>query len=137
MKITKFTAVALFASLLMIGCASEGLDNGGNIENNTSKGKLSIEALTIDCRIDESDPDVGVLSKKSTRSEVVVDNFDCSIINGDNEVVLSNSKRAISSSKLFREKFRRQRGKPQYMGPLNRLKLCVTKPPHSQRLSVR
>ncbi len=89
MKITKFTAVALFASLLMIGCASEGLDNGGNIENNTSKGKLSIEALTIDCRIDESDPDVGVLSKKSTRSEVVVDNFDCSIINGDNEVVLS------------------------------------------------
>ena len=89
MKITKFTAVALFASLLMIGCASEGLDNGGNIENNTSKGKLSIEALTIDCRIDESDPDVGVLSKKSTRSEVEVDNFDCSIINGDNEVVLS------------------------------------------------
>ena len=89
MKITKFTAVALFASLLMIGCVSEVLDNGGNIENNTSKGKLSIEALTIDCRIDESDPDVGVLSKKSTRSEVVVDNFDCSIINGDNEVVLS------------------------------------------------
>ncbi len=90
MKITKFAAVALFATLLMVGCGVEGFDNGGNVDDNTtSKGKLSIESLVIDCRIDESEPEVGVMSKKSTRSEVDVDNFDCSIINSENEVVLS------------------------------------------------
>ena len=89
MKIAKFTAVTLFAALLTVGCGHEGLENGGNVDDTTSKGKLSIEALSIDCRIDESDPEVGVLSTKSTRSEVVVENFDCSIINSENEVVQS------------------------------------------------
>ncbi len=89
MKIAKFTAVTLFAALLTVGCGHEGLENGGNVDDTTSKGKLSIEALSIDCRIDESDPEVGVLSTKSTHSEVVVENFDCSIINSDNEVVQS------------------------------------------------
>ena len=86
MKFVKFTVAALFAAL-MVGCGSEGLEN--HEQEIANKGKLSIEALTLDCRIDESDPDVGLLSKKSTRGEVAVDNFDCSIINEENEVVLS------------------------------------------------
>ncbi|MBR6655028.1 MAG: DUF4493 domain-containing protein [Alistipes sp.] len=90
MKIVKLTAVTLFAALTMIGCGPEGLDIGNSgEENTTSKGLLSVESLVIDCRIDESDPDVGVLSKKSTRSNVVVDNFECSIIDSENEVVQS------------------------------------------------
>ena len=86
MKFVKFTVAALFAAL-MVGCGSEGLEN--HEQEIANKGKLSIEALTLDCRIDESDPDVGLLSKKSTRGEVAVDNFDCTIINSENEVVLS------------------------------------------------
>ena len=86
MKFVKFTVAALFAAL-MVGCGSEGLEN--HEQEIANKGKLSIEALTLDCRIDESDPDVGLLSKKSTRGEVAVDNFDCTIINSENEVVMS------------------------------------------------
>ena len=86
MKFVKFTVAALFAAL-MVGCGSEGLEN--HEQEIANKGKLSIEALTLDCRIDESDPDVGLLSKKSTRGEVDVTNFDCSIINEENEVVMS------------------------------------------------
>ena len=90
MKIAKFTAVLLSATLMMVGCAEEKLSFGDdNTITHSDKGMLSIEALTVDCRIDESDPDVGILSKKSTRSEVAVDNFDCSIINSKNEVVMS------------------------------------------------
>ena len=90
MKIAKFTAVLLSAALMMVGCAEEKLSFGNeNTTTHSDKGKLSIEALTVDCRIDESDPDVGLLSKKSTRSEVAVENFDCSIINSKNEVVMS------------------------------------------------
>ena len=90
MKFVKFTVAALFAAL-MVGCGAEGLENGGigTGAEVSNTGKLSIEALAVDCRIDESDPDVGLLSKKSTRGEVAVDNFDCSIINEENEVVLS------------------------------------------------
>ena len=86
MKFVKFTVAALFAAL-MVGCGSEGLEN--HEQEIANKGKLSIEALTLDCRIDESDPDVGLLSKKSTRGEVDVTNFDCTIINEENEVVMS------------------------------------------------
>ena len=90
MKIAKFTVVTLFAALMMVGCSPEGLINGGNGGNETlSTGTLSIEALAIDCRIDESDPDVGILSTRATRATADVDNFDCSIINEENEVVLS------------------------------------------------
>lgn len=90
MKIAKFTAVTLAAVLMMVGCDNEKLYFGNEDTPTVSnKGLLSIESLVIDCRIDESDPDVGVLSKKSTRSEVVVENFECSIINSDNEVVQS------------------------------------------------
>ncbi len=90
MKFTKFTAVVLSVALMMVGCAEEKLSfENGNTTTTSDKGKLSIEALAVDCRIDESDPEVGLLSTKSTRSEVAVDNFDCSIINDKNEVVMS------------------------------------------------
>ena len=86
MKFVKFTVAALFAAL-MVGCGSEGLEN--HEQEIANKGKLSIEALTLDCRIDESDPDMGILSTRATRGSVDVTNFDCSIINEENEVVIS------------------------------------------------
>ena len=91
MKNVKFTVAALFAALMMVGCSPEGLVNGGvgGDSEVLNTGKLSIEALTLDCRIDESDPDMGILSTRATRSSVDVDNFDCSIINEENKVVLS------------------------------------------------
>ena len=58
MKIAKFTAVALLALLAMVGCKehpSFGGDEGTTISN---KGLLSLEGISIDCRIDESVPDV-------------------------------------------------------------------------------
>lgn len=89
MKIAKFTA-ALCAALMMVGCGPEGLDIGGGNENELdNKGTLSIEALTIDCRIDENDPEVGVMSRQATRGTVDVDSFDCSIIDDKGEVALS------------------------------------------------
>ena len=89
MKIVKFTVVALFA-ILMMGCGGESLDFGGdNTPTLSNKGLLSISTLMVDCRIDESDPDVGILSTRATRGSVDANNFDCSIINDENEVVLS------------------------------------------------
>ena len=91
MKLVKFTVVALFAALLAVGCAGEKIsfsDEGGNTISN--KGYLSVSELTIDCRIDENQPDGGVTpSVRATRSAVDVNNFDCSIINENNEVVMS------------------------------------------------
>lgn len=89
MKIAKFTVVALLAAFVM-GCADEqlSLGNGDNGEA-TNKGTLSISQLVIDCRIDETDPDVGVAPKNVTRATVDVTNFDCSIVNEKNEVVKS------------------------------------------------
>ena len=89
MKIAKFTAVALFATLLM-GCSDEKLSFGGEQNGATThKGYLTLADLTVDCRIDESDPEVGVFSTRATRASVDVSNFDCSIINSENEVVKS------------------------------------------------
>lgn len=89
MKIVKFTAVALFAALL-VGCNNENLSWGGEENPNISnKGHLSLSEMTVDCRVDESDPEVGVLSTRATRASVDVSNFDCSIINENNEVILS------------------------------------------------
>jgi hypothetical protein len=91
MKITKFTVVALIAALF-VGCAEGNLsfggdDNGGdNTVSNT--GLLSIANLAVDCRVDESDPDMGILGTRATRS-ANVDQFDCTIINSDNEVVMT------------------------------------------------
>ena len=91
MKFVKFTVAALFAALMMVGCGSEGLENGGigTGAEVSNTGKLSIETLLIDCRIDENDPDMGILSTRATRGSVDAENFDCSIINEKNEVVLS------------------------------------------------
>lgn len=89
MKLVKLTAVALFAALL-VGCNNGNLSWGGEENPNISnKGHLSLSEMTVDCRIDESDPEVGVLSTRATRASVDVSNFDCSIINENNEVVLS------------------------------------------------
>ena len=90
MKIAKFTLATLFAAFMMVGCGPEGLEqpNNGNGEQ-SNKGKLSIEALAIDCRIDENDPEVGLLSTRTTRAVADVENFDCSIINEEGEVVLT------------------------------------------------
>ena len=91
MKITKFTVVALLAALF-VGCAESnnsfgGDENGGNTPASNT-GLLSIAELAIDCRIDESDPDMGILSSRATRG-ADVDLFDCTILNSDNEVVIS------------------------------------------------
>ena len=90
MKIVKFTAVALMALLATVGCKDHptfGGDEGTTISN---KGLLSLEALSVDCRIDESTPDAGLTpSLQATRTSADVDNFLCSIINEANEVVMS------------------------------------------------
>ena len=91
MKITKFTVVALIAALF-VGCAEGNLSFGGddNSGNTTvsNTGILSIANLAVDCRIDESDPDMGILGTRATRS-ANVDQFDCTIINSDNEVEMA------------------------------------------------
>lgn len=94
MKFAKFTAVALMAALVAVGCGSENSPFDNNEGAHTSnKGLLSIENLSIDCRIDESIPDAGLNPSPSsvgaTRSSVDVNNFDCAIINEENEVVKS------------------------------------------------
>ena len=91
MKITKFTVVALIAALF-VGCAEGNLsfggdDNGGNTTVSNT-GLLSIAHLAVDCRIDESDPDMGILGTRATRG-ANVDLFDCTIINSDNEVEMA------------------------------------------------
>ncbi len=93
MKFAKFTAVALVAAFLAVGCNHPDFPAGGDDTPTISnKGSLSIENLTIDCRIDESIPDAGltpsVASADATRTSVDVDNFDCSIINEENEVIM-------------------------------------------------
>lgn len=90
MRFTKFAAVALFATLLMVGCAEEKLSFGNEGEENLSnKGFLSVSALTVDCRIDENDPELGLSARKATRNSADVADFECSIINENNEVVKS------------------------------------------------
>ena len=92
MKITKFTLVALIAAL-MVGCAEGNLsfggdDNGGNTTPVSNTGLLSVANLAVDCRIDESDPDMGILGTRATRG-ANVDMFDCTIFNSDNEVEMT------------------------------------------------
>ena len=91
MKNVKSTVAVLFAALIMVGCSPSGSINGGigGGAEVLNTGKLSIDALSIDCRIDESDPDIGILSTRATRGEVNVNEFFCSIINEQNEEVLS------------------------------------------------
>lgn len=89
MKLVKLTVAALIATLSM-GCLDGNLSWGESEDANTSnKGLFSIADMSVDCRIDESNPDVGILSTRSTRSTVDVNNFDCSIIDEENNVVLS------------------------------------------------
>ena len=88
-KITSMM-IAIFAALFMIGCDGENLSiNNGKEEVISDKGYLSVSALSVDCRIDEKDPDVGVMSAPVTRNSVNVDNFNCEIINSKNETLMS------------------------------------------------
>ncbi len=90
MKFTKFAVVTLFAALLMSGCDGAKVSFGDK-ENETpsNKGFLSISSLTVDCRIDENDPELGLSTRQATRGSVDVANFDCSIINESGTVVKS------------------------------------------------
>ena len=91
MKFVKFTVAALFIALLAVGCADEKIsfeDKG--VETLSDKGYLSISNLVVDCRVDDKDPNMGVEpSTYATRNSVDVNNFDCSIINDEGEVVSS------------------------------------------------
>ena len=91
MKFVKFTVAALFTALLAVGCADEKItfeDKG--VETLSDKGYLSISNLVVDCRVDDKDPNMGVEpSTYATRNSVDVNNFDCSIINDEGEVVSS------------------------------------------------
>ena len=91
MKFVKFTVAALFTALLAAGCADEKItfeDKG--VETLSDKGYLSISNLVVDCRVDDKDPNMGVEpSTYATRNSVDVNNFDCSIINDEGEVVSS------------------------------------------------
>ena len=77
----------------MVGCAEGNLsfggdDNGGNTTPVSNTGLLSVANLAVDCRIDESDPDMGILGTRATRG-ANVDMFDCTIFNSDNEVEMT------------------------------------------------
>ena len=99
MKFAKFTAAVLAATLMAVGCVDESLtfDNQeSELPVGAEKGYLSISNLTIDCRIEEGSPEVGVEKPKGTTSragesthEVNVNDFVCSIINESGEVVKS------------------------------------------------
>ena len=98
MKFVKFTAVALFVALATTSCLEEKISFNGDDNNTiTNTGLLSISNLEVDCRIVESTPDGGIdpkattASTLSTRTAVDTDifNFDCSIINEENEVVMA------------------------------------------------
>lgn len=93
MKSIKFIAVAILAALIGVGC--NGGNFGNNGENNISdKGYLSVANLVIDTRLDESanGEDGGLVPEygKSamSRTSVDVDNFLCSIINEEGDIVL-------------------------------------------------
>ena len=89
MKIVKFTVVALFAALFAVGCGDGLSFNDGGGQQTSNKGFLSISQLNIDCRIDESDPEIGLNSAKpmATRTATDVEEFMCQIINSNGEIV--------------------------------------------------
>ena len=90
MKFVKFTVAALFTALLAVGCNEGNLSGNGEGETIISnKGLLSISELVIDCRIDESQPDTSLNPSRTTGAQVDASNFDCWIINENNEVALS------------------------------------------------
>ena len=90
MKFVKFTVAALFTTLLAVGCNEGNLSGNGEGETIISnKGLLSISELVIDCRIDESQPDTSLNPSRTTGAQVDASNFDCWIINENNEVALS------------------------------------------------
>ncbi|MBO5962353.1 MAG: DUF4493 domain-containing protein [Alistipes sp.] len=90
MKIVKLTVVALLATLFTTGCVAEKISfSEGESATISDKGLLSLADLAVDCRVDDNDPNMGILSTKATRSSVNIDEFECQIIDSNNEVINS------------------------------------------------
>lgn len=90
MKIVKLTVVALLATLFTTGCVAEKISfSEGESATISNKGLLSLADLAVDCRVDDNDPNMGILSTKATRSSVNIDEFECQIIDSNNEVINS------------------------------------------------
>ena len=90
MKIVKLTVVALLATLFTTGCVAEKISfSEGESATISDKGLLSLANLAVDCRVDDNDPNMGILSTKATRSSVNIDEFECQIIDSNNEVINS------------------------------------------------
>lgn len=90
MKIVKLTVVALLATLFTTGCVAEKISfSEGESATISNMGLLSVADLAVDCRVDDNDPNMGILSTKATRSSVNIDEFECQIIDSNNEVINS------------------------------------------------
>ena len=90
MKNLKFTVLAIFGIVAMIGCSGEKISFGPEdkpvVESNV--GTLSLDGLVTECRIDERDKENGLTPDVTRNGGVDVNNFDCQIINNNNEVVM-------------------------------------------------
>ena len=94
MKLVKFTVVTLLATIALIGCTNEQITfeyQESEKPIGVETGFLSVANLTVDYRVEESSPEFGVEKPKGTtsRAEVNIDDFVCSIINESGVVVKS------------------------------------------------
>ena len=90
MKNFKLTVIAILGAIAMIGCANEKISFvpvQDSVES-SNVGILSLDGLVTECRVDERDKDNGVAPEATRSRSVDVNNFDCQIINSDNEVVM-------------------------------------------------
>ena len=94
MKLVKFTVVTLLATIAMIGCTNEQITfeyQESEKPVGVETGFLSVANLSVDYRVEESSPEFGVEKPKGTtsRADVNIDDFVCSIINESGVVVKS------------------------------------------------
>ena len=90
MKNFKLTVIAILGAIAMIGCSNEKISFvpvQDSVES-SNVGILSLDGLVTECRVDERDKDNGVAPEATRSRSVDVNNFDCQIINSDNEVVM-------------------------------------------------
>ena len=91
MKNLKFTVIAIIGIVAMIGCSGEKIsfepEDKPVVESNV--GTLSLEGLVTECRIDERDKENGLTPDVTRNGGIDVSNFDCQIINSNNEVVMA------------------------------------------------
>ena len=92
MKNLKFTVIAIIGVIAMIGCSNEKISfdstNDTQSVDESNVGILSLDGFVAECRIDERDKDNGVTPEATRSRSVDVNNFNCQIINSDNNVVL-------------------------------------------------